>query len=77
MVARIAASIARVRARHPHLDTAVIAGHGAFLARSAARRARLHIAGDDIIADGPSRAAGAETALAVARLLERWLADHP
>jgi hypothetical protein len=77
MVARIAASIARVRARHPHLDTAVIAGHGAFLARGAARRAGLHVASDDLIAAGQPRAAGAETALAVARLLERWLVDHP
>ena len=61
MVARIAASIARVRERHPHLETAVIAGHGAFLARAAARRAGLRIARDDLIAAGAPRAAGAET----------------
>lgn len=73
MVGRIAASIRRVRDRHPHLDTAVIAGHGSFLARGAAQRAGLHIASDDLIAAGQPRAAGAETALAVARLLERWL----
>lgn len=77
MVARIAASIARVRDRHPHLDTAVIAGHGSFLARAAARRAGLHIASDDIIAAGQPRATGAETALAVARLLDRWLIENP
>ncbi len=73
MIARIAASIERVRERHPHLDTAVIAGHGAFLARAAARRARLHIAGDELLVTGAPRASGAETAFAVARLLERWL----
>jgi probable H4MPT-linked C1 transfer pathway protein len=77
MIARIAASITRVRERHPHLDTAVIAGHGAFLARAAARRAGLHIATDDLIATGTPRAAGAETAFAVACLLERWLATRP
>lgn len=77
MVARIAASIARVRIRHPHLDTAVIAGHGAFLARGAARRAGLHIASDDLLAAGQSRTVGAEPALAVARLLERWLGAQP
>ncbi|MGH7622056.1 MAG: hydantoinase/oxoprolinase family protein, partial [Gemmatimonadaceae bacterium] len=76
MVARIAASITRVHDRHPQLDTAVIAGHGAFLARGAARRAGLHIASDDIIAAKP-RAAGAETAIAVARLLERVLGTAP
>ena len=73
MIARIAASIARVRERHPHLATAVIAGHGAFLARSAARRAGLRVAHEDLIATGAPRAAGAETAFAVARLLEHWL----
>jgi probable H4MPT-linked C1 transfer pathway protein len=71
MVARIAASITRVRERHPHLETAVIAGHGAFLARAAARRAGLRVAREDLIATGA--AAGAETAFAVACLLERWL----
>jgi (4-(4-[2-(gamma-L-glutamylamino)ethyl]phenoxymethyl)furan-2-yl)methanamine synthase len=76
MVARIAASITRVRDRHPHLATAVIAGHGAFLARAAARRAGLRIASDDLIAAGEPRAIGAETALAVACLLERWLSTH-
>jgi probable H4MPT-linked C1 transfer pathway protein len=73
MIARIAASITRVRDRHPHLDTAVIAGHGAFLARAAARRAGLRIATDDLIAAGTPRDAGAETAFAVACLLERCL----
>lgn len=73
MIARIAASITRVRERHPHLTTAVIAGHGAFLARAAARRAGLHIATDDLISAGATRATGAETAFAVACLLERWL----
>ena len=77
MIARIAASIARVRERHPHLAVAVIAGHGAFLARAAARRAGLRIASDDLISAGAPRAAGAETAFAVARLRERWLAARP
>jgi len=77
MIARIAASITRVRERHPHLDTAVIAGHGAFLARAAARRAGLRIATDDLIATGTPRAVGAETAFAVACLFERWLATRP
>jgi (4-(4-[2-(gamma-L-glutamylamino)ethyl]phenoxymethyl)furan-2-yl)methanamine synthase len=70
MIARIAASVARVRERHPHLETAVIAGHGAFLARSAARRAGLRVAHDDLITAGAPRVAGAEAAFAVARLLE-------
>lgn len=74
MIARIAASITRVRERHPHLGTAVIAGHGSFLARAAARRAGLRVATDDLIAGGAPRVAGAEAAFAVARLLERWLA---
>jgi (4-(4-[2-(gamma-L-glutamylamino)ethyl]phenoxymethyl)furan-2-yl)methanamine synthase len=77
MIARIAASIARVRERHPHLETAVIAGHGAFLARAAARRAGLHVAHDDRFAPGAPRAAGAEAAFAVARLLELWLKSRP
>lgn len=73
MVARIAASITRVRERHPLLATAVVAGHGSFLARAAALRAGLRIASDDLIAaDGP-RAIGAETAFAAALLLERSL----
>ncbi|MEO8881668.1 MAG: hydantoinase/oxoprolinase family protein [Gemmatimonadaceae bacterium] len=76
MIARIAASITRVRERHPQLGTAVIAGHGSFLARAAARRAGLHIASDDLISAGAPRASGAETAFAVARLCERWLAAH-
>ena len=73
MIARIAASVARVRERHPHLATAVIAGHGAFLARAAARRAGLHVASDDLISDGAPRTTGSEAAFAVARLLEHWL----
>ena len=77
MIARIAACITRVRERHPHLGTAVIAGQGAFLARASARRAGLHIAGDDLIASGSPRIVGAETAFAVACLLERWLDTQP
>jgi len=77
MIARIAASITRVRVRHPQLHTAIIAGHGAFIARGAARRAGLHIASEDLLADGQSRTVGAEAALAVARLLERWLSAQP
>lgn len=77
MIARIAASITHVRERHPHLATAVIAGHGSFLARAAARRAGLHVATDDLIAAGTPSVSGSETAFAVARLLERWLSTHP
>jgi probable H4MPT-linked C1 transfer pathway protein len=73
MIARISASIARVRERHPHIDTAIIAGHGAFIARAAARRTGLHVARDDLLATGAPRAVGAEAAFAVARLLDRWL----
>ncbi len=77
MIARIAASITRVRKRHPNLETAVIAGHGAFLARAAARRAGLHIASDDLMSADTPRALGAETAFAAARLLEHWLRAKP
>lgn len=77
MIARVAASITRVRERHPHLTTAVIAGQGSFLARAAARRAGLHIATDDLLATGAPRVSGVETAFAVARLFERWLSAHP
>jgi (4-(4-[2-(gamma-L-glutamylamino)ethyl]phenoxymethyl)furan-2-yl)methanamine synthase len=77
MIARIAASITRVHERHQNLTTAVIAGHGAFLARAAARRAGLHIASHDLISADAPRAMGAETAFAVARLLEHWLRTQP
>lgn len=77
MIARIAASIVCVRERHPHIETAVIAGHGAFLARAAARRAGLHIARDDLFFTGAPRETGAEAAFAVACLLERWLQASP
>ena len=73
MVARIAGSITRVRARHPHITTAVLAGHGAFLARAAALRAGLRPGGEDLIS---ADAHGAETACAVARLLARALGDQ-
>jgi probable H4MPT-linked C1 transfer pathway protein len=73
MIARIAASIACVRERHPHIETAVIAGHGAFLARAAARRAGLHIAREDLFFAGAPRDTGAEAAFAAACLLDRWL----
>lgn len=76
MIARIAASIACVRERHSHIETAVIAGHGAFLARAAARRAGLHIAREDLLFAGAPRDVGAETAFAVASLFERWLHAH-
>jgi probable H4MPT-linked C1 transfer pathway protein len=77
MIARIAASIMRVHERHPNLSIAVIAGHGAFLARAAARRAGLQIASDDLFSADAPRAMGAETAFAAARLLERWLRAQP
>jgi probable H4MPT-linked C1 transfer pathway protein len=77
VIARMAASITRVRERHPHITTAVTAGHGAFLARAAARRAGLHIASHDLIPADAPRAMGAETAFAVARLFEVWLRAQP
>jgi (4-(4-[2-(gamma-L-glutamylamino)ethyl]phenoxymethyl)furan-2-yl)methanamine synthase len=77
MIARMAASVARVHARHPGITTAVVAGHGAFLARAAARRAGLRVASEDVAVDGVPHAVGAETAFAAAVLLERWLATQP
>lgn len=42
-VTRIAADVARVRARHPTLERAVVTGLGEFLAAAAARRAGLQV----------------------------------
>jgi probable H4MPT-linked C1 transfer pathway protein len=49
-VERIADAIARVRARHPSLRTAIVTGLGAFIAARAARRAGLEemALGDDV-----------------------------
>jgi arsenate reductase (glutaredoxin) len=67
-VARVADAIARVRARHPQLRVAVVAGLGAFIAAAAARRAGCDVhflAG--VIGDGGARYA---PAAAVALLWE-------
>lgn len=66
-VTAIAAAIARVRARHPRLDRAVVLGLGAPIAMRAARAAGLQVI-DSRWTDDASRAA---PAVAVARLLER------
>lgn len=42
-VARVADAVARVRARHPSLDTAVVTGVGEFIAARAADAAGLHV----------------------------------
>ncbi len=73
MIVRIAGSIKRVHAHHPHITTAVLAGHGAFLGRAAALRAGLRAGDDPISANAP----GAETACAVACLLARALGHQP
>lgn len=78
-VARIAEAIARVRARHPALRTAVVTGLGEFLATAAARAAGLHpIPLAEELGDAAARCA---PAAAVALLLERELrargADAP
>jgi probable H4MPT-linked C1 transfer pathway protein len=78
-VARIAAAIGRVLARHRSLRTAVITGLGAFLADAAARAAGLQVL-PLALEFGPA-AARCAPATAVAVLLERALAvpgaDHP
>jgi probable H4MPT-linked C1 transfer pathway protein len=72
-VARIAAAIARVRARHPSLRTSVVTGLGAFLGAAAAAAAGMAVEplasalGDD--------AARCAPAVSVALLLERVLTD--
>lgn len=69
---RIATSIARVHARHAHLECAVVTGLGDFLAARAARRAGLRVVrlaerlGDDAARSAPAGA--------VALLLEQQLA---
>ena len=70
-VTRIAASIERVRSRHPSLRRAVVAGLGGFVAERAARAAGLEV---EPSADGRvSVASRCAPAAAVALLLEREL----
>ncbi len=64
-VARTAAAIARVRARHPRIATAVVTGIGDFIAAAAAARAGLavrHLA-DDVGLDASHAAPAAAVAI--------------
>jgi (4-(4-[2-(gamma-L-glutamylamino)ethyl]phenoxymethyl)furan-2-yl)methanamine synthase len=70
-VARIAAAIARVRARHPLLRTAVVTGLGAFLGAAAADAAGMRVA--PLAAELGEAGARCAPAVAVALLLERVL----
>lgn len=70
-VARIADAIARVRARHPSLRTAVVTGLGAFLGEAAAHAAGLHVV--PLAAELGDAAARCAPAVSVALLLERAL----
>lgn len=68
-VARIAAAIATVRARHASLRTAVVTGLGAFIADRAARQAGMDVVSlAPALADGAARCAPAAS---VALLLEQ------
>jgi len=67
-IARIAAAVATVRARHPALRAAVVTGLGAFIAARAAHQAGLDVVAlADAIGDGAARCAPAAS---VALLLE-------
>jgi probable H4MPT-linked C1 transfer pathway protein len=66
--ARVAAAIARVAARHPHLRRAVVTGSGAFIAEAAARAAAMDIV--PLARDLGEAAARSAPAAAVALLLE-------
>jgi probable H4MPT-linked C1 transfer pathway protein len=59
-VTRIADAIARVRARHPALDTAVVTGLGDFIGRRAAQQAGLNVVSlADVLGDAAARSAPA------------------
>ena len=68
-VARLAASIARVRSRHSSITRAVVVGVGAFVAARAARAAGLEL--EDALDGRESMASRCAPAAAVAVLLER------
>lgn len=68
-VARIAEAVARVRARHPSIRTAIVSGVGAFLAAAAARSAGLDVV--PLAAAVGADAARCAPAAAVALLLEQ------
>jgi probable H4MPT-linked C1 transfer pathway protein len=69
---RVAGAISRVRSRHPHLELAVVAGLGDFIAADAARRAGL---GTVRLAERLGSAARTAPAAAVAWLLAELLSD--
>ena len=74
-VARIAAAIQRVAERHRSIDTAVVAGLGAFIAAAAAQRAGLRVV--DLRDDLGAAAAFCAPAAAVALLWARTqVASH-
>jgi len=64
---RVAAAVARVRARHPAIDLAVVTGLGEFIASVAARRAGLRV--ERLAGMVGEAAARAAPAAAVALLL--------
>jgi len=71
--ATIAAAIAKVRARHPELGTAVVTGLGAFIAERAARHAGLNVVSlASALGDAASRCAPAAS---VALLFENRRSD--
>ncbi len=70
--ARVASAIERVRARHPHLHTAVITGVGEFIAAAAARAVGLRV--HPLANHLGAHAARSAPAAAVALLLEQSLA---
>ncbi|MEQ1758101.1 MAG: hydantoinase/oxoprolinase family protein [Vicinamibacterales bacterium] len=72
---QIARALGRVRLRHPHLDTAVVAGTGEFLAAAAARAAGLTVLSLSTTF-GPEAARSAPAA-SVAFLLEKRLCTPP
>jgi probable H4MPT-linked C1 transfer pathway protein len=67
---RVADAIARVRARHPHLEQAIVTGLGDFIAAEASRRAGLGVVH---LADRLGSAARTAPAAAVAWLLAERL----
>ncbi|MEO8258195.1 MAG: hydantoinase/oxoprolinase family protein [Acidobacteriota bacterium] len=73
-VARVAAAMARVRARHPSLSTVVVTGLGAFLAAAAALEAGMPI--DPLAAELGEPASRCAPAVSVALLLEQVLAEE-
>lgn len=71
-VRRVASALSRIRARHPALRVAVVAGLGAFIGADAGRAAGLDVT--DLAADLGSDAGRCAPAAAVALLLEQEIA---